>query len=63
MINDGHDNYLHPYRGVSLPNDCRSIFTSAVIANYASHDQPGLLREESQDVASERRMGWNVASC
>lgn len=44
MINDGNDNYLHPYRGVSLPNDCRSIFTSAVIANYASHDQPGLLR-------------------
>ena len=42
MINDGHDNYLHPYRGVSLPNDCRSIFTDAVIANYASHDQPGL---------------------
>ena len=38
MINDANDNYLHPYHGVSLPNDCRSIFTDAVIANYASHD-------------------------
>ena len=62
MINDANNNYLHPYHGVSLPNNCRSIFTDAVIANYASHDQREALRS-GQDVQREResRMGWNVA--
>ena len=60
MINNGNDNYLHPHHRVSLPNDCRSIFTDAVIANYASHDQQPQCENcemlrccEGQDVPAE----------
>ena len=62
MINNGNDNYLHPYHCVSLPNDCRSIFTDAVIANYASHDQQAALWDAGRArMCRQRRMGWNVA--